>query len=87
LCKKVLKMPERTHCDHLDDILRAEIPIIKRHIERHKWYRHIPDTNSAMIDFIENYGFIMREMYCQYVCPGREECPCPIYKKPLPPTE
>jgi hypothetical protein len=61
-------------CEHLDDILRTEIPIIKRHLNRHKWYQHLPDDNTAMIDFIEKYGFIMREYYCGYICKDRYNC-------------
>lgn len=61
-------------CTHLNDLLKAEIPLIKRHLYRHKWFKHIPDDNSAMTDFIERYGFIFREVYCGYVCVDRDKC-------------
>lgn len=68
------KMTEINSCTHLEDILKAEVPLIKRHIERHKWFKHIGNENDAMIDFIEMYGFIMREFYCTYVCDERKSC-------------
>jgi hypothetical protein len=61
-------------CNHLDDILKTEIGLVKRHLERHKWYQHIENSEVATADFIKNYGFIMREMYCSNVCPNRNEC-------------
>ena len=62
------------NCTHLDDLLRAEIPLIKRHIMEHKWYQHIQDDNKAMADFIDKYGWILREFYCGYVCKDRQDC-------------
>ena len=68
-------MDERhRNCTHLNDILKAEIPIIKEHLKDHKWYQHIQDDTQTQIDFIERYGFIMREMYCRYVCKDRDNC-------------
>ncbi len=67
-------MTETSGCKHLEDLIKAEIPIIKRHIEKHKWYRMMADENEAVGDFIEKYGFIMREMWCKYICKDREEC-------------
>jgi len=61
-------------CKHLNDIIKAEIPIVMRHLQEHKWYHHIEDDTKAQIDFIDKYGFIMREFYCGYVCPGRKDC-------------
>ena len=61
-------------CKHLNDIVNAEMPIIKEHLQSHKWYQHIETDTKAQIDFIEKYGFIMREMYCRYVCVDRKTC-------------
>ena len=61
-------------CQHLSDILNAEVPIIKRHLAQHKWYKHIEDDTQAKIDFIEEYGGIMRDFYCHYVCIERDTC-------------
>jgi len=61
-------------CEHLGDIVRAEMPVIKRHISQHKWFKHIEDDTQAKMDFIENYGGIMRDFYCHYVCPDKDTC-------------
>ena len=65
-------MPE--NCDHLDQFLRMQITIIKRHIHRHQWFQHIDNREKAIADFIEKYGWIMRETYCGFTCINRENC-------------
>ena len=67
-------------CNHLDDIIRAEIPIVQRHLQEHKWYHHIQDDTQAQIDFIEKYGWLMREYYCDYICPDKETCQIKEYQ-------
>jgi hypothetical protein len=32
------------------------------------------DRNEAIRDFIEKYGFIMREFYCSRICEERFHC-------------
>jgi len=61
-------------CTHLEDIVKSQIPFIKRHIQRHKYFQHIADDNDAMADFIQKYGFVFREMYCEYICKDNKEC-------------
>jgi hypothetical protein len=61
-------------CDQLKDLLHVEGKIIQRHIDRHKWFQHIPDKNAAVIDFVEKYGWLMREIYCENLCPKKGEC-------------
>lgn len=61
-------------CKQLKKLLTAETKVIKEHLAEHKWFQHIPDENSGVIDFVEKYGWIMREMYCGYACPDRFEC-------------
>lgn len=69
-------MPDQTfkECRHLSKLLKAEIKIMRDHISEHKWFNHIEDENKGMIDFIEKYGWLMREMYCGFACPERENC-------------
>ena len=62
------------HCDHLKEFLGLEKEIILRHIKAHKWFRHIGDYNEGVADFIENYGWLMRDMYCTSICQYRKEC-------------
>ncbi len=61
-------------CNHLIALMRVESDIIKKHIDTHKWFRHIEDYNDGVADFIENYGWLMREMYCGHVCEHRCDC-------------
>lgn len=75
-------MPDR--CTHLQELLKVQKNIIERHIDEHKWFLHIPDRQEAIADFIEKFGWIMRELYCGYICPVRHECD--IAQQYLPPT-
>jgi hypothetical protein len=62
-------------CEHLKELLDAEISIIKKHLDNHKWCNHIPDDNYGIQDFVNKYGWLMREFYCGFVCEHRETCP------------
>jgi len=61
-------------CVRLNELLKVQELIIKRNLKVHKWLRHIPNEEQGAIDFIEHYGFIMREVYCGFACPYRKEC-------------
>jgi hypothetical protein len=61
-------------CPKLNELLNAEIEVIKRHLDEHKWFQHIVDDSDGAIDFIEKYGWLMREMYCSYCCPMKGHC-------------
>lgn len=61
-------------CKHLTEILNAQKEIIERHIDQHKWFQQIENREVAVCDFIEKYGFIMREFYCSLVCVSRFDC-------------
>lgn len=61
-------------CNKLKDLLHVEGNIIKRHIDRHKWFQHIDDKNLAVVDFIEKYGWLMREIYCENLCERKGDC-------------
>ena len=61
-------------CIHLAEILKCESDIIKRHLERHKWFNAIPTEEDGIADFINKYAWLMRELYCGYACPSRETC-------------
>ena len=61
-------------CKRLQDILDAQKEIIERHIEKHQWFQKIESRDEAICDFIEKYGFIMREFYCSRICEERFDC-------------
>ena len=64
----------QNECSRLKEILEAQIDIIGRHVDDHKWFLQIDDRNEATRDFIEKYGFIMREFYCSRICEERFAC-------------
>ncbi len=64
-------------CRHLRDLLGAQKEIIERHIDRHKWFRYIEDREEAIADFVDKFGWIMREFHCTQICPDRQECEYP----------
>ena len=64
----------QTECRRLKEIIEAQIDIIERHVDDHKWFQQIEDRNEAIKDFIEKYGFIMREFYCSRMCEERFNC-------------
>jgi hypothetical protein len=37
--------------------------LIERHIDKHKWFHLIENKDQTIADFVEKYGFIMREFY------------------------
>ncbi len=61
-------------CKHLKEFVGIEREVILRHIQNHKWYRKIGDYNEGVADFIECYGWLMRDMYCTAICEYRDEC-------------
>jgi hypothetical protein len=68
-------------CTKLSDLLKAQKKIIKRHIREHKWFKQISDENIGIVDFINQYGWLMREMYCDNICCNKENCE--VYKRIL----
>jgi len=76
-------MPD--HCIHLNELSKVQSIIIKKHIDQHKWFAHIPDRQVAISDFIEKFGWIMRELYCGYICADRFDCS--IASEFLPPAD
>lgn len=61
-------------CQCLADFLKTQREVISRHLEEHKYLRHITDKEQAVGTFIEDYGFLIREMYCTGICSKRNEC-------------
>ena len=61
-------------CIHLEELLKCQTDLIIKHLARHKWFNEIPDEADGVADFIEKYGWLMRELYCGYACPDRDSC-------------
>jgi len=62
------------YCKHVKDILTVERKIIKEHIEEHQWCNSITDDSDAIVDFVYQYAWLMREVFCGVMCPYRDTC-------------
>lgn len=61
-------------CKHLVAFMRTQMDVVQKHLDEHKWLRHIEDKNTALDSFISDYGWLIREMYCTRICELRMEC-------------
>ena len=61
-------------CQHLSEFMKTQVEIMKKHLDEHKYLRHIEDKEEAMASFITDYGWLMREMYCTKICNKKSEC-------------
>jgi len=62
------------NCIHLQEFMTAQQEIMQKHIDAHKWLRGIPNEHEAIIDFANDYAWLMREMFCRYGCPDKDKC-------------
>lgn len=69
-----LKVEPGICCDHADGLRSLTKQVIKKHLDRHKWFRHIKDKKAAIKDFMKSYEFIIDDMYCENACPYRKSC-------------
>ena len=60
-------------CNRFREFMLEQMLLIDRHFERHAYFRHIADHERAKIDFIEEFGGIIRETYCE-ACPTHPTC-------------
>ena len=61
-------------CQCLADFLKTESNVIQKHLEEHKWLRHLEDKNEAVSSFVADYGWLIRELYCTRICEFRATC-------------
>jgi predicted HD phosphohydrolase len=61
-------------CTHMQELLKVQREVIRRHLDEHKWFQHITDKNEAVADFLDKFGWIMREMICGHFCEDRFKC-------------
>jgi len=67
-------MNNSSSCIKLREFLQQQSKIILKHIDEHKWYKHIEDYNKGIIDFINSYGWLMRETLCGSCCSNKDTC-------------
>lgn len=61
-------------CTHLKDLLDTEMAVIRRHLDEHIFLRKLNDRTEAIHSFIQDYGWLMRELYCAHICAKRAHC-------------
>lgn len=61
-------------CSYFKEFMKTQLAVIARHLDEHKYLRKIEDKDKALDSFIQDYGWLIREMYCTTACPYRVEC-------------
>ncbi len=61
-------------CKELSKFMKTQLDVVKKHLDEHKYLRRIEDKNEALASFIDDYGWLIRELYCTRVCELRENC-------------
>lgn len=49
-------------CESDIELSEIELGIIKRHIKDHKWYHKIPTYSEAIVDFLNKYAWVIKEL-------------------------
>ena len=65
---------DATQCQCFRDFMKTQLDVVSKHLDEHKWLRHIEDKNEALSSFIADYGWLMRELYCTRICEHRTTC-------------
>ena len=61
-------------CACLKEFMREQRDVISRHLDEHKYLRRIADKEEAVSSFVNDYGFLIREIYCSRICEKRQDC-------------
>lgn len=61
-------------CESLDTLLKEQELVIRRHIKKHQFYHNKATIHEAINDFLDKYGWIMREIYCDASCSKSKDC-------------
>ena len=54
--------------------MKTQMDVVQKHLDEHKFLRHIEDKDAALASFIEDYGWLIRELYCTRICEIRTDC-------------
>ena len=54
--------------------MKTQLDVIQKHIDEHKYLRRIPSKEDALESFINDYGWLIRELYCTRICELRSDC-------------
>ena len=72
-------MNTTTQCQCLSEFMKTQRDVISKHLDEHKYLRHITDKNEALSSFIEDYGWLMKEMFCTRICERHLTCEIAIH--------
>ena len=61
-------------CQHLSEFMKTQMVVIDKHLDEHKYLRNMSDRQEALSSFINDYGWLIRELYCTRICEKRSEC-------------
>jgi len=61
-------------CQHLAGFMKTQLDVINKHLDEHKYLRSIEDKNEAIASFINDYGWLIRELYCTRICNNCSSC-------------
>ena len=56
------------------EFMKTQMDVINKHLDEHKYLRNMPDKDEALISFISDFGWLIRELYCTKICDKRFEC-------------
>ena len=61
-------------CECLSDFMKAQMDVVSKHLDEHRYLRSMADKQQALESFIKDYGWLIREMYCTRICEHRSTC-------------
>ena len=61
-------------CQHLSEFMQTQLEVVRKHLDEHKYLRHIDSKEEALGSFISDYGWLIRELYCTRICELRHSC-------------
>jgi hypothetical protein len=74
-------------CTRLREFLGVQKVVLLHNLEKHKTFRQITDDEEAKDSFIEWCGWLMREIYCGFLCCDRFKCPIALRYLPQAPNQ
>jgi len=58
-------------CDRLEKLMSVQRTVIGRHVDEHQWCNHFETRGEAVEDFIDQYGWVLREAFCEVCSEGK----------------
>ena len=54
--------------------MKTQLDVVQKHLDEHKYLRKLENKEEAVGSFIEDYGWLIRELYCTRICENRDNC-------------